>query len=88
MGSFLPRLPSMHGLLAYYIASGSFPLLDSWVSTIHVDGVGPPLPFTGYRYLLTVIDRFIRRPEVIPIDDLTVTTVASTTNSSPCSLTV
>ena len=43
---------------------------------IHVDIVGPLPPSQNYRYLLTVVDRFTRWPEAIPLVDAQTTTCA------------
>ena len=43
---------------------------------IHVDIVGPLPPSQNYRYLLTVVDRFTRWPEAIPLVDAQRTTCA------------
>jgi hypothetical protein len=38
---------------------------------IHVDLVGPLPPSNGFTYLFSVIDRFSRWPEAIPLSDIT-----------------
>ena len=43
---------------------------------IHVDLVGPLPPSNGFTHLLTVIDRFSRWPEAIPLSDTTSATCA------------
>ena len=45
---------------------------------IHVDLVGPLPPSDGFTHLLTVVDRFSRWPETIPLNDTTTTSCAQT----------
>ena len=43
---------------------------------IHIDLVGPLPPSEGFTYLLTVVDRFTRWPEAIPLRDATASSCA------------
>ena len=48
---------------------------DSRFSHIHLDLVGPLPCSQGYTYMLTLLDRFTRWPEVYPLINMTTSTV-------------
>ena len=44
---------------------------------IHIDVVGPLPPSRGFSYLFTIVDRYTRWPEAIPVADMTTPTLCS-----------
>ena len=49
---------------------------DRRFGSLHVDLVGPLPESDGYKYLFTIVDRFSRWPEAIPVPDMTAQTCA------------
>lgn len=58
-------------------ALGDFGIPRGRFSHVHIDLVGPLPPSKGHRYLLTMVDRFSRWPEAVPLPDMLAETVAN-----------
>lgn len=64
--------PRCTGTLRHPLESCRIP--EQRFDHVHVDLVGPLLPFHGFTHLLTMVDR-TRRPEVVPLSLTTTTDV-------------
>ena len=64
-------MPKKQGWEEYYFTSQTYPTVDERFSHIHIDFLGP-LPYSnGYSYLLTIIDRYTKFPQAVPLAEIT-----------------
>ncbi|GFU60016.1 transposon Ty3-G Gag-Pol polyprotein [Trichonephila clavipes] len=76
MGSRLRQMSTIQSTEAQITSRYFFSTPDARFSHIHIDIVGPLPPSDGFQYLLTMIDKFSRWPEAVPIPDTTAKTIS------------
>jgi len=68
-------LSTIKGYTTRHLIPEKLPMPDARFDYVHLDLIGSLPPSRGYRYCLTLMDRFSRWPKTVPLPDITADTV-------------
>ena len=72
----MPPVPTSQSTPAYFNSHRLVSPSGRKNDHVHIDLVGPLPPCQGFTYVLTCVDYFMCWPEVVPLTDITATSVA------------